>query len=142
MDMDRSSTPLYAVKKIQQRKHKHIGIFTDLETARAELNKLGEKGYLVPNQAAKAIMTNEVRELMQSEIKEYRIEKDIPMASKFTQPVKYPFDQMEVGDSFAFDYEEEEKRVSANAYNYRKKTGKRFTVRKISETEGRCWRVE
>lgn len=142
MNIEQVNTPLYALKKIQQRKHKHVGIFTDLKTACDERDKLGDKGYLVPNQAAKDIMTNEVKALMQGQIKEYQIEKNVELPNKFTQGVKYPFDQMEVGDSFAFNYEEE-KRVSANAYNFKKNNpGRKFTVRKLSDAQGRCWRVE
>jgi hypothetical protein len=71
-----------------------------------------------------------------------KIEKAIPIPPRhvhFNQ--KYPFRDMEVGESVALPAEAIHKARDA-AYAYAKANKKKFTVRKISETEYRCWRVE
>jgi len=63
----------------------------------------------------------------------YKIEKDIPVLSVY----KYPFRDMELGDSFAFDLQEFIKIRSA-AWIYGKKTNRKFRV----HIKGRCWRIK
>ena len=123
--------------KIQRRKHKRVGMFTSLGSARGELKNLNGKGYLIMNEAAKKLLTPEDVASMEND---FQVEKGIPLPST-TPPVKFPFDRMEVGESFTFPYDLAT-RVSANAHNYAKKNGGRFTIRKVSDTEGRCWRAE
>lgn len=65
-----------------------------------------------------------------------KIEKGVPMPKSGRK--KYPFGQMEVGDSF---YTENHFRtVAPSACGYGQRHGKKFSVRK--EGEGtRCWRI-
>lgn len=51
-------------------------------------------------------------------------------------PPKYPYAQMEVGDSFAFE-QEEKTRIQCSSHAYGRRHGVRFTVR-----GDRIWRVE
>lgn len=66
----------------------------------------------------------------------YQIEKNIPVAGK------YPFEKMEVGDSF---YVEGDKKAKANlrmaAFTYRKNANVKFATK--SDDKGiRIWRTE
>lgn len=65
-----------------------------------------------------------------------RIEKDVPLPPKW---VKYPLDQMEAGDSF-LAAEEDRARISAAINRYSKRSGKRFTCRKV-DGGLRVWRI-
>lgn len=67
----------------------------------------------------------------------YKIEKNIPYPVRGLK-TKYPFAQMEIGDSFVATAHRNS--VAVAAIRYGKKTGARFTV----STHGgvvRCWRV-
>jgi len=74
---------------------------------------------------------------------EFKIEKGIAIPERKGGTVKYPFEQMEVGDSFFVPESAEVRRsnFSNSASSYGKRTGKKFTVRKV-EGGWRCWRVE
>lgn len=87
----------------------------------------------------------------------FKIEKGVPLAKKTVQPRgfapgKYPFEDMEVGDSFfypATDGDSARKRMAASTLNYGKRRAKWFpgeAPRKYSirSVEGglRVWRVE
>lgn len=64
-----------------------------------------------------------------------KIEKNILM------PRRYPFEDMEVGDSFLLPPDAKRITVQVAALRIRKKTGRVFAIRKTSEGY-RCWRVE
>jgi len=69
---------------------------------------------------------------------DFEIEKGIPLPAR---PNKvYPFDQMEVGDSFLIP-DHKYRAVQAAASRAGKCSGKRFTVRNTKEGY-RCWRIE
>lgn len=69
---------------------------------------------------------------------DFRIEKDIPVVKDGRGLRKYPFRDMEVGDSFAFGLQNYSGvRVAASAYGQR--NAKKFVVSKIAF---RCWRIE
>lgn len=58
-----------------------------------------------------------------------------------TREQRYPFHQLEVGQSFDFKLYEVSF-VRGGAYQASKKTGKKFTVRKIKDEGcGRCFRI-
>jgi len=63
------------------------------------------------------------------------IEKNIPM------PSKYPFSDMEIGDSFC-DSITNRYKISYYIAKESKKSGSKFSIRTISETEYRVWRIE
>lgn len=77
---------------------------------------------------------------------EYAIDKSVPIPKKRS---KYPFSEMEIGDSFSVSIngdskdEAARKRSSINtaAYLYGKATQIKFKVR-TSEVEIRCWRIK
>ncbi len=71
----------------------------------------------------------------------YEIEKNIPVPGdvKIDKRKKYPFDQMNVGDSF-FAKNKTARSLSNSSQWHAKKTGKKFTC--TTEADGaRCWRV-
>ena len=63
------------------------------------------------------------------------IDKGIPL------PKRYPFDQMEVGDSFAVPEGINRTRVSVAAMRYGRDHGMKFTVRQMPDRSLRCWRI-
>lgn len=65
-----------------------------------------------------------------------RIEKNVPL------PQRYPFAQMEIGDSFAVPEGINRTRVSVAAKRHGDKHGQKFTVRIMPDRSFRCWRVE
>lgn len=74
---------------------------------------------------------------------EYKIEKDLNINDVFkTRKSKYPFKDMEVGNSFVFPIK---KRYSVYpcAVNYCKRNNLnwKFSVVKVSDTEGRIFRT-
>lgn len=71
----------------------------------------------------------------------YEIEKDVPLPSRnSTGRSRYPWAEMEVGDSF-FAADGVRSRVAAAAQNHRRRYGRRFAVR--VEGDGvRVWRIE
>ena len=62
----------------------------------------------------------------------FKIEKDIPLPPK----TKYPFPQMEVGDSFSFN-EDDSIAVKSSVCFYSRKTGKKFRIAQ----KNRVWRI-
>ena len=64
------------------------------------------------------------------------IDKGIPL------PKRYPFDQMEVGDSFAVPEGINRTRVSVAAMRYGREHKMKFTVRQMPDRSLRCWRLE
>lgn len=74
----------------------------------------------------------------------FKIEKGVPLPSKVKQSpthVKYPFDKMELGDSFAFDPEKIAiTAVRSAAHIYSKRRGKKFSIRLVGKG-ARVWRI-
>jgi len=64
----------------------------------------------------------------------FQIEKNVPL------PKKYPFDEMEVGDSFELLDTMKRNTVNIAARRYGDKTGKKFVVR-TKDKKLRCWRL-
>lgn len=68
----------------------------------------------------------------------YEIDENIEMPST----KRYPFSDMEVGDSFAIgEYYSDMNRVKAAAHQWGKRHGKKFSVR-WTDQGYRCWRIE
>jgi hypothetical protein len=69
------------------------------------------------------------------------VEKNIPMPPPGKPPgnKRYPWSEMNVGDSFAVPAS-----ISIDAFrrNHRTRAGRRFKVRKTPDGTYRCWRVE
>jgi hypothetical protein len=65
-----------------------------------------------------------------------KIDKDFP------PPFKYPFDQMDVGDSFAVPEAIKKNTVSIAARRYGEKSNAKFAFRKFKDGTYRCWRIE
>lgn len=68
-------------------------------------------------------------------LNQLRIEKGVPM------PIKYPFKDMQVGDSFAVPPDIKRSAVSVAATRYGTKLGRQFAVRLMPDRTLRCWRV-
>ena len=69
------------------------------------------------------------------------VERGIPMATKVGDATrKYPFNTMEVGDSFALGNLSRDT-VSNAAYAYGKINSNKFSVRKLPDGTHRCWRL-
>ena len=73
---------------------------------------------------------------------DYEIEKDVEVPIVGLRH-KYPFNQMEVGDSFLFKGDSLGKdAVKAAAYTYGRRHDMKFIVRDISSTSCRIWKSE
>jgi len=70
---------------------------------------------------------------------EYKIEKNIE--KKKTSCQKYPFDKMEVGDSFEFN-KQERTEIATAAAQYAKRNGVKFSSKKQDEGKVRIWRIK
>lgn len=71
------------------------------------------------------------------------VESGIPMPSKRTGYETYPFDRMNVGDSFAIRSETMRKRASSACVAYAKKNpDTKFGIRRVGDGGWRCWRVK
>lgn len=57
-------------------------------------------------------------------------------------PKNYPFEQMNVGDSFAVPPEDRRSKVNVAAKRYGDKHGMKFTVRLMPDRTLRCWRIK
>lgn len=64
------------------------------------------------------------------------IEKGVPI------PRRYPFEHMQVGDSFAVPEGINRTRVSIAAMRYGREHKMKFTVRQMPDRSLRCWRLE
>lgn len=69
----------------------------------------------------------------------YEIEKNVPHA-KINGRTKYPFVNMEIGDSFSFPAETASMIRSA-ATSYGRANGKKFSTTKQADGTYRCWRL-
>ena len=63
------------------------------------------------------------------------IEKDVPIVGY------YPFEKMDIGDSFVMKLEKRH-RLSVAMMRYGKKTGTKFISRKMEDGSIRVWRVK
>ncbi len=68
--------------------------------------------------------------------KTYQIEKGVPAPDA---PLRYPFPEMEVGDSFFTPGPR--KSMASAAFAYGAKTGRKFTTQRV-DGGYRCWRIE
>ena len=64
-----------------------------------------------------------------------KVEKNIPL------PRRYPFNDMQVGDSFAVPEGIARTAVNIAAMRYGNKHGCKFTVRQMPDRTLRCWRI-
>lgn len=71
---------------------------------------------------------------------EFKIEKGIPVPSHRGAPSKYPWEQMEVGDSFFVPAEDTTKNFGSLARTSGKRMGAKFTSRKL-DGGWRVWRI-
>lgn len=72
---------------------------------------------------------------------DYQIEKNIPLPKPRATNIKYPFGQMQKGDSFAVKLEEY-RRADRAARAYGWKHNMKFSVRKDEDGVPRIWRVK
>ena len=63
------------------------------------------------------------------------IDKKVPL------PVRFPFADMEVGDSFAVPPEVNRPAINVAAMRYGRKHNMKFTVRLTPDRTLRCWRI-
>lgn len=75
----------------------------------------------------------------------FKIEKGVSLMPKDPVSRKYPFTQMEVGDSFFIENPaiDDIGRIRSSACIYGKRTNKKFSIRKDGQKSGsyRCWRL-
>ncbi len=71
---------------------------------------------------------------------EYKVDKDIPIPPARSTLARYPFADMEPGDTFAVPAEEN-KKVRLAAHSYGKRHGKAFTIRRQEDGTVRVWRT-
>ena len=64
-----------------------------------------------------------------------RVDKNIPL------PHRYPFAEMDVGDSFEVPAHVKRTAVNVSAKRYGQARGMKFTVRLTPDRKLRCWRV-
>lgn len=75
---------------------------------------------------------------------EFSIDKNVPIErySKVEETPRYPFTQMEVGDSFLIPLEHNVKSVKTYASMARRKTGHKYSILRVNKDgQYRCWRV-
>lgn len=74
---------------------------------------------------------------------EFKIDKNVPLPTA-GRPRIYPWDQLEVGDSFAFKAEtrHQMERIRSAGYHFGKTRGMKFAFRRESECQYRCWRIQ
>jgi len=75
---------------------------------------------------------------------EFKIEKNIAIPDeKKSREAGYIeiLKRMEVGDSFKFDIKLRN-RISGAASFFKFRHGREFTIRKLNDKEGRCWRIK
>lgn len=66
----------------------------------------------------------------------YQVEKNVPLPSRYS---RYPFAQMEVGDSFEVPVDSARNAQHA-VYQENRRGEKKFTFRKMGDV-ARCWRT-
>ena len=73
----------------------------------------------------------------------YKVERGIkaPEIKNAGRKLRYPLDEMDVGDSFSF-HEKDIQSVRSAGYAYARAHGMKFSIRKTQEGEPRCWRIK
>ena len=71
----------------------------------------------------------------------YKIEKNVPIATRVTGCNKFPFNDMKVDDSFFVKNKSEAKSAKSYVYNYGAKNKKKFTIRTV-DGGVRIWRIK
>jgi len=74
-----------------------------------------------------------------------KIDKNVAMPLKRTYVGMFPFDNMEIGDSFSIGAEHGAQIYQAMSHHHKRKGAKRFTTKKRLENNiwvYRCWRIE
>jgi hypothetical protein len=71
-----------------------------------------------------------------------KIDKHIPIPRSATATVNYPFDLLEVDDSFAVPIEKTHSVRMRMHFEHRNGGGKRFVTRIIADQECRVWRIK
>ena len=83
--------------------------------------------------------------LKRDKMDNFIIEKDIPIPQKELKQ-KYPYNLMEIGDSFAVQTTDNKwiTRLQTSAVQYRRRFNntRKFKVMRVNENEIRCWRIE
>lgn len=69
----------------------------------------------------------------------FKIEKGVPLPTGYAQS-KYPWHNMEVGDSFEFD-QADYSRIRSAGHAWASRYGRKFKFRRIGDGKCRCWRV-
>ncbi len=70
----------------------------------------------------------------------YQVDKGVEIPERAPNG-KYPWNTMQVGDSFVLDQYDDPRKVRGAAKQRTKRSGERFTVRRDHAGEYRCWRV-
>jgi len=70
-----------------------------------------------------------------------QLEKNIEIPKRYKNS-DFPFDTMEIGDSFFVPFEDLlTTRWHVSVWNKKAENGKRIVVRKMKDGEHRCWRI-
>lgn len=75
---------------------------------------------------------------------DFAIDKNVPApagSGRRGAPAKYPFSEMEFGDSFEVDSTKSQS-VRTSAAQFGRRTGRKFSVKQAGPGKHRCWRVE
>lgn len=83
---------------------------------------------------------------MEQTTRAYKVESGIPMPSRKAHNAKFPFKEMQVGDSFLvpFDGEDEgtvRSRIASNCTHQKRRIGRQYATRKV-DGGIRVWRVK
>lgn len=72
-----------------------------------------------------------------------KIEKGIPLTSSYNirNGRKYPFNEMEPGDSFSIPAEIYSNKIGDAARSYGNKHSQKYAIRKQADGSFRCWRI-
>lgn len=71
------------------------------------------------------------------------VEKDVPIPKRgaiLKKPTRYPFDQMDIGDSFVA--EDHTQQQAKHIHTYAERCGIKTTSRRIAEKSWRVWRIK
>jgi hypothetical protein len=71
-----------------------------------------------------------------------KIDKNIPIPTAPTEAAAYPFDLLEIDDSFAVPIEKTHSVRTRMHFEHRKNSGKRFVTRTIDGRDCRVWRIK
>lgn len=73
----------------------------------------------------------------------FKIEKGVPAPATRKRAPKYPFDKVDVGDSFTVRVRDEDamRSLRSAASRYGRVYKMQFRVHRMSKHEARCWRI-